>query len=177
MSHSTVDPQDPAATVAEADAEERGGPWLPLDVAAGLALGGLALFFWGNAGTVSNKDYSWLFPVILSVTMGLIAAILLIRGLITRRQPVRLAAVERDTAVNVTGFALVAVIYAVLIPHIGFWTCTLLVISLASLVMSERKNLRSILTSFAIGTAVAVVGYLVLADIFYIRFPEGFIGW
>lgn len=187
MSRSSADPGRPEADGADPDLPEASvagqvpGPRVPRDLVAGLVMLGLVWLFLGKAGEVSKGNYDWLFPVVLSYALGILAIALVVRGL--RDLPNRghgmplvpTALYGRGT--DVVLFAMLMVVYTVLASRIGFWISSVAMIAIAAIFLDTAKSIRRHGLTGLVAVAVCVVGYLVLTGIFYIKYPIGSWGW
>lgn len=168
MSTSTTDSPPPPGT----------GLQVRRDLVAGLTIFAIVAVFLGNAGEVGRGNYDWLFPVVLSYALAVLAAILVLRGLLGRGERMSLVPiVVRGQGLDVAFFSTLAVVYVVLVQWLGFWVMSVLMIAIGAIYLDTRRSTRGALVAIAVAITVCVVGYSALTEIFYIRFPGGPWGW
>jgi hypothetical protein len=154
------------------------GPQVPRDLVAGLAMLAFVAVFLGKAGEVGKGKYDWLFPVVLSYGLAVLALVLVVRGLMRHGEWMPLVPIIfRGQGVDVAVFSVLSIAYVVVAPRIGFWIASALPIAVAAIYLETRRSWRSAAIAVLVGVACSVVGYLTLTEIFYIKFPAGPWGW
>lgn len=134
--------------------------------------------FLGKAGEVGKGKYDWLFPVALSYALAVLAVMLVVRGLLRRGEWMPLVPILfRGQGVDVAVFSVLAIIYVVAAPWIGFWIASGLLITVAAIYLETRRSWRSAAIAVVVAVACCVAGYLTLTEIFFIKFPAGPLGW
>lgn len=166
-------------TPSRADGPVRAGePGVPRDLAAGLAMLVVVAIFLTNAGEVGRGKYDWLFPVVLSYALLALAVVLVVRGVLGRGDRMPLSpAIFRGQGGDVTVFCVLTIVYIVVIPWIGFWVASALMICAAGVFLETRRSWRSAVVAAVVAVAACTAGYLSLTEIFYIKFPAGPLGW
>jgi O-antigen/teichoic acid export membrane protein len=144
------------------------------DLVCGLVMLAVAAFFLFNAGEVRKGQYDWLFPIVLSCTLGVLAVILVVRGLFGRgeRMPV-VPVILRGQGVDVAVICLITVCYVVTVDHLGFWVTSGVMIVVAAVYLDTRRSLRRTALALAVAVVTCVVGYYVLTQVFFVDFPVG----
>lgn len=168
MSSSTTDPEAPATA----------GPQVSRDLVAGVVMVAVAAVFLLDAGKVVRGEYSWLFPIVLSYALGALALILIVRGLMGRgeRMPI-VPTVLRGRGVDTLVFSVLTVIYVALVPHLGFWLTSGLMIAATAIYLESRRSRLGSAVAIGVAVVTCAAGYLTLTEIFYIKFPTGPWGW
>lgn len=142
---------------------------------------------------------SWAYPTALTYLLATIGTILIGRRLLVvalRRAPsaetgsdaeaeAPAAEAESDadtgdrgatTSRRVTDIAVitgVAVLFAILIPVLGFWLTSFLAMGGLAIFLSDRKDVKRIGFTVLIVAAVCVGGYLLFLHVFYVPVPLG----
>lgn len=144
------------------------------DLVAGLVMLGFVAIFLGKAGEVGRGKFDWLFPVVLSYALGLLALTLVGRGLLGRGE--RMPAVPiilRGQGVDVAVFAVLTIAYVALVLPVGFWVSSAVMIVVAAVYLDTRRSARGFAISVAVAVLACGIGYLTLTRVFYIKFPLG----
>lgn len=167
-----------STSTTEQTSNRESGPQVPRDLVAGLAMLAVVAVFLGNAGEVGKGKFDWLFPVVLSYGLGVLALVLVVRGLLRHGEWMPLVPIIfRGQGVDVAVFSVLSIVYVVVAPMIGFWIASALLIAVAAIYLETRRSWRSAAIAVIVGVACCVVGYLTLTEIFYIKFPAGPLGW
>ena len=162
MSMPTTEPSTTESSRAEVSRE----------LVCGLAMLGVVAVFLGNAGEVGNGKYDWLFPVVLSYALGLLAVVLVVRGLLGKGERISVVpAVLRGEGVDVAVFGVLSILYVALVRPVGFWIMSALTIFVAAVYLDTRRSVRGALISVVVAILTCVAAYLVLTRVFYISFP------
>lgn len=156
------------------DAEQEETLLVRRELVVGLVMLATAAFFLVNVG--AGKELDWLFPRMLAYAVGFMGLCLLGRGVFGfgDKMPV-VPLVFRGQGVDVAGFALTTIGYVVLLQYIGFWVSSALMIFAASVYLDTRRSRRDVVVSLIAALAVAIVGYVILSEVFFVFFPEGFL--
>ena len=160
----------PSPTETESSAPENGDRSIPLDLVAGLVLGGIAAFFLIAAG---EGTLDWIFPSSLGYSSAVVAVVLVLRGLLgfgrqIPRAPHLLSGRGRDVAV----FILVIAAYVLLIRPLGFWPASAITIFVAAVYLAPRRSRRNVTVAAIAALLVVVLAYLMLAEVFYVAYPR-----
>jgi hypothetical protein len=137
-----------------------------------LAIGGVAL------AAMGTRVEDWVFPRVLAYLLVAIAAILALRGAAQAARGAGLgnpavSAESRRRTLDVAVFTAAALAYALLIDRAGFWLSAFLMLVGASLYLSTRRSLRSVLGAMAAAVIVCGLAYLVFLRLFYVPLPSG----
>jgi hypothetical protein len=148
----------------------RRGPRISTDVLGAVALFAIAGVLLSQTG---DDLRDWVLPRTLNYLLIAVGAILLVRGLLRPRATVpavpRLSRSGRDAVL----FVAVAVGYVVVMPIVGFWLTSAVVIFVLSLMLAESRNMRTVLVSLAAAVAICIVFYVLMLHVFYVPLPEG----
>src|SRR5918995_185317 len=118
---------------------------IPLDLVGGLFLLAVVAVFVLNAG---DDPLDWIFPLLLSYTLAIIAVYLVVRGLLGFGDKTdTLLPVLHGKGVDVLVFTLLAVIYVALVRPIGFWTMSAVMLFTASVYLDADRSRKSIALS------------------------------
>lgn len=142
------------------------------DLGAGLALLVIAAV---AASGLGKGTQDWLFPQALTCLLAAVGAVLILRWLVLRprRRGADAAAEDsRGTRTDVLVTVGVIVVYALVIPLIGFWISSFLMLVGLCLYISDRRSVRSAAVIVGVSVAVCVVTYLVFEQIFYVPVPS-----
>lgn len=166
--HGSVGPPDVAVDRAEqvSAAEAR----IPLDLVAGLALLCIVAVFLLNAG--GDDPLDWIFPQTLSYTLAIIGVYLTVRGLLGfGHKTDTLLPILHGRGVDVLVFTVLAVITVALVPVVGFWTMTALMLCAGSVYLDHARSRKRIALSAVVALAVCVAAYLLLVLVLYVPIP------
>lgn len=164
MSSTRQEPQGPRSE------EERERRQVPVDLVGGLSLLVIVVIFLVRAGE-ANRD--WIFPIVLSYALGVMAVYLVVRGLLGRGD--RILAVPpllRGEGTDVGVFTLLTVAYVVLLRPIGFWITTSLMIVAGASYLDTKLSRRSLAISVVVAVAISVGAFLLLTRVFYVPVPR-----
>jgi hypothetical protein len=113
----------------------------------------------------------WIFPRVAAVSVGIIGAGLLAKGLVAGE---RRAVLDAHTAVTtVLPFAAGIVAYALLFSRAGFVPTTIVLYAAATWVLRRQFTIRSAVISVVIGAAFTLILHGVFTRVFYVPLPEG----
>jgi hypothetical protein len=146
------------------------------DLIGGTVLIVIATFMLVNAG----EGIDWTFPVALAWILVATGVFLVVRGLVKigrSKAVVGDAGMANDKASRdpVVGlFAVVGIVYVLLIEPVGFWAASaLLIFGSALMLRGERPTRRSVSMLAAVSVGTCVVGYVMLQYILLIPLPNG----
>lgn len=143
---------------------------MSVDLVGGLSILGIALVFFLRAGE-GNLD--WLFPISLGAVLAFIGVVLLVRGAMGYGDAVPLVPpIFRGHGVDVAAFIAATVIYVALLRPVGFWFMTPVMVFVASIYLANERNRRAVLTSVLVAASVAIIGWFVLTQVFYVPLPK-----
>lgn len=164
--------QEPEERVETASPEPRDatGRRIREELLTGVIMIGIAALFLFKAG---SGEMDWLFPIVLSYALIAMGVILVGRGLLGYGQKIALAPRLRGGGTDVLVFGALSIGYVILIPQIGFWIMTGLVITIAATYLDTKRSVRRTALAAGVAALVCVVAYLVLTLVFYIEFPLG----
>ena len=161
----------PSLTEPEADTGEVRRPHVRLDLIAGVVSLAIAAFFLLGAG---SETLDWVFPRVLSYAIGAIGIVLLIRalfgygGLVAAVPPIL-----RGIGGDIATFIGAAIAYVVLLPLLGFWPVSGVMIFATSVFLARERSRRIVIISLSASIAACVLAYLLLERVFYVPFPRG----
>lgn len=151
---------------------ERPGPLVRRDLVCGLAMFGVVAVFLGAAGDEGDR-LDWLYPKVLSYALAAVALLLVARGLLGYGDRIPLVpAILRGRGVDVALFTLIAVVYVVLVPQVGIWVMTALLLVGGSVYLDTSRSVRGLVVSVAVAVVVCVLGYVLLTEVFFIGLPD-----
>jgi len=142
-------------------------------------LAALVLFFIGSVALAqAGKDMmNWAFPLLATYFILLTAAILAVRvvfAAVVERSPdiVRMSAEDRIVALDVLTFSAIALGYLLVMYGLGFWLSSFLMLSLASIYLTQDKTRHNLGLAVAVPLATCIVAYVVFQHVFYVPVPE-----
>lgn len=132
----------------------------------------LAGLFQSRTG-ISGRPLEWVYPQWLLIFIAAVGVILLVRGLLGYGEKYELVPpILRGEGRDVAVFILIAVIYVLLLEPVGFWPTSILMVFVASMILTTERTVRTAAVAAVTAVAIAVIGHLVFRRIFYIPFPE-----
>lgn len=134
-------------------------------------VGGLALFSAGN--DVKN----WIFPLLAIYLILAIAAALFVRvvfAALLQHVPdvVRLLPEDRIVYFDVVVFLLIVLAYMFVMYGFGFWLASFLMLSLASIYLTQDRTPRNIVLAILVPLAVCAAAFFIFLHVFYVPFPK-----
>jgi Tripartite tricarboxylate transporter TctB family len=161
---------DASGAVAHDDAQQDAGrSGIPVDLVSGVFLIAVVAVFVLNAG---DSTLDWIFPLTLSYTLGILAVALTIRGLLGRGDRVdTLLPVLHGRGVDVLVFTVIAAIYVILVPLVGFWTMSAVMIFVGSVYLDPTRSRRRIAISAIVALAVCLGAYVLLVLVLFVPLP------
>lgn len=132
----------------------------------------LAGLFQSRTG-ISGRPLEWVYPQWLLIFIAALGVVLLIRGLLGYGKKYELVPpIARGQGRDVAVFILIAVVYVLLLEPVGFWPMSILMVFVASMILTIERTVKVAVVSALTAIAMAVVGHLIFRRIFYIPFPE-----
>lgn len=125
----------------------------------------------------------WVFPQTATYLLLLIGAVLVVRWALRRGRPggdsgdgdtrrVTLSLTARGPGAEVVLFVVGLAVYVLMIPLVGFWSMSFVMVAAVSLLLAERMTLRHAAVSLAVASVVSVAGYLVFMRVFFVPVPQ-----
>jgi hypothetical protein len=146
---------------------------IPIDVLSGVFLLAVVAVFVLNAG---DSTLDWIFPLTLSYTLGVLAVALTIRGLLGSGDRVdTLLPILHGRGVDVLVFTVMAAIYVILVPLVGFWTMSALMMFAGSVYLDPTRSRKRIAISAIVAVAVCLGAYVLLVLVLFVPLPPE--GW
>lgn len=136
--------------------------------------GSLFISIFGLIGWFGADDGSfnvWVFPKTASAVILILAAIMIVKGLIRPKvEPV----ISKSNGIRlVLPMALGLVLFFVLVTRLGWILTTTLLFGSAMFLLQPKKNLKSAAVSYLMAGGLAVFFYYVFGNVFYVPWPEG----
>lgn len=139
-----------------------------------LGLGGMSMALLGDGPDwAMPRSLTW-----VALAFGVALGVRALSGRIARRRPADDSRKERTgRTADLVVFIGTSVVYIVLIPLVGFFETSLLMITGMSVYLSARRSARLALKSAGVALAVCVVGYVVFMKMLYVPVPmNNFVG-
>jgi putative tricarboxylic transport membrane protein len=147
------------------------GPHVSVDLLASLTLFLIAAVLLSQTGEGARD---WAMPRSLCYVLISVGLVLLLKGLVRPGDKVPLVpAVARGHGLDTAFFIAVAVIYVLVIPVLGFWISSAVILFVLSVALAEKRDLRTALQSAAVAVGVCVAAYLLMQHVFYVPLPQG----
>jgi putative tricarboxylic transport membrane protein len=147
------------------------GPRISADVVAAVALFAIAGVLLSQTG---DDLRDWVLPRTLNYLLIGVGAVLLMKGLVRPGDTVpAVPRLTRGNGLDVVLFVAVAVGYVAIMPIVGFWLTSAVVIFVLSLALAESRTLRTVLVSAAAAVGICAVFYVLMLYVFYVPLPEG----
>jgi Tripartite tricarboxylate transporter TctB family len=136
-----------------------------------LVIGTIAL---SNAG---DDPRNWIFPRLATYVILAVAAVLLARvviGAIIARAPdiIPWEPDDRIILVDLVIFGAIVLGYVFVMYGLGFWLASFLMLTLASLYLTQEKTRKNLILAVVVPLAACIVAYIVFLHIFYVPLPE-----
>jgi len=142
-------------------------------------LAALVLFVVGSISLAqAGKDLmNWAFPLLATYFILFVAAVLIVRVVfasIAEHAPnvINMTAEDRTVALNVFTFLVIALVYLLLMYGLGFWLASFLMLSLASIYLTQDKTRHNLGLAVVVPLATCIVAYVVFQHVFYVPVPE-----
>ncbi|MBL6957895.1 MAG: tripartite tricarboxylate transporter TctB family protein [Rhodospirillales bacterium] len=147
---------------------------LDRDLLTALVLFGVGAVFSADGGD-NLKD--WIFPLLATyLVLGIATALVLlvILKVVMKSPPdiVRLAPEDRISNFDVVVFFLIVLAYMFVMYGLGFWLSSFLMLSLASVYLTQDKTRRNVGLALGAPLAACVVAYFLFTHVFYVPFPK-----
>lgn len=147
---------------------------LDRDLLTALVLFGVGAVFSADGGD-NLKD--WIFPLLATyLVLGIATALVLLVILkaVMKSPPdiVRLAPEDRISNFDVVVFFLIVLAYMFVMYGLGFWLSSFLMLSLASVYLTQDKTRRNVGLALGAPLAACVVAYFLFTHVFYVPFPK-----
>jgi hypothetical protein len=149
--------------------QDAGTSGIPIDVVSGVFLLAVVAVFVLNAG---DGSLDWIFPLTLSYTLGVLAVAVTIRGLLgSGDRADTLLPVLHGRGVDVLVFTVIAAIYVILVPLVGFWTMSAVMMFAGSVYLDPARSRRRIAISAIVAVAVCLGAYVLLVRVLFVPLP------
>jgi hypothetical protein len=147
------------------------GPQVSIDILASVTLFLIAAVLLSQTGDGARD---WAMPRSLNYLLIGVGLVLLVKGLVRPGDKVPLIPpVARRRGLDTAFFMAVAVIYALVIPFLGFWISSAVTLFVLSVALAETRDRRTVLQSAATAVGVCAGAYLLMQHVFYVPLPEG----
>lgn len=138
------------------------------------------LFFIGavalsQVGHESPRD--WVLPLLAIYVVLAIAAALFLRFLVVsvvKNAPdlVQLLRTDKPIYIDLAVFCVTVFCWVLLMPKLGFWLASFLMLSVVSLYLTQEKTRSHLVTDVVVSLAACVVAYFVFLHVFYVPLPK-----
>lgn len=136
--------------------------------------GGIAIGIFGLVGLLAAGEGAfnvWVFPRFNSILILVMAAGMIVEGLVRRRMT---AVMNKEHGRElVLPMAVGLVLFFFLFTRLGWLVTTTLLFGGATFALRSRQTIRTALTSFIVAGAVAAFFYYVFGNVFFVPWPEG----
>jgi hypothetical protein len=143
-------------------------------------LAALFLFFIGavSLSQAGADPMNWAFPLLATYFILFSAVVLIVRPVfaaVAERASdiIKMSAEDRVVSLDVLVFLLIALGYLLVMYGLGFWLSSFLMLSLASIYMTQNKTFHSVALAIVVPFATCIVAYVVFQHVFYVPLPEG----
>ncbi len=144
------------------------------DLLTALVLFGIGGVFWSSIGA-DVKD--WGFPllaiyVVLAIAVALLARVIV--ATVLKQAPDIVDGFRENRAVvgDLLVFCAIVLAYILLMNGLGFWLASFLMLTLASLYMTQEKTRRNLILAVVVPLGVCILAYFIFLRIFYVPLPE-----
>jgi len=142
-------------------------------------LSALVLVFIGAVALskAGNDPRNWIFPrlatyVILAVAAVLIAQVA-IRAIMERAPDIiPWEPEDRIVLIDLVVFGAIALGYIFVMYGLGFWLASFLMLTLASIYLTQERSRRNLVLAVVVPLAACVVAYVIFLHVFYVPLPE-----
>jgi len=147
---------------------------LDRDLLTALVLFGIGAVFSADSGD-DVKD--WIFPLLATYLVLGIAVTLLVLVVfraIVKRVPdiVHLTSEDRLAYFDVFVFFLIVLAYILVMPGLGFWLSSVLMLLLTSIYLTLDKTRKNMGLALVVPLVACVAAYFIFTHVFYVPFPE-----
>ena len=144
------------------------------DFLTALVLFGIGAVFWSGIGA-DVKD--WGFPLlatylILGIAVALLARVVL--AAVLKRAPDIIDGFRenRIVIIDLLVFCAIVLAYVLVMNGLGFWLASFLMLTLASLYMTQEKTRRNLILAVVTPLGVCILAYFIFLRVFYVPLPE-----
>ena len=147
---------------------------LDRDLLTALVLFGIGGVFLSASG---NDLRDWIFPLLATyLVLGIAVALVLLVMFraIMKRLPnlLHLTAEDRVAYFDALVFFLIVLAYILVMPGIGFWLSSLLMVTLTSIYLTLEKTRHNMMLALVVPLLFCIVAFFVFTHVFYVPFPE-----
>jgi hypothetical protein len=142
-------------------------------------LSALVLFFIGavSLSEAGTDVRNWIFPRLATYLILAIAVVLLARvvfAAIMKRVPdiVHLVQEDRTVFIDLLVFCAIVLAYMFVMYGLGFWLSSFLMLSLASIFLTQDKTRHNTGLAIVVPLAACVLAYVLFLHVFYVPLPE-----
>jgi len=142
-------------------------------------LAALVFFFIGSVALANaGADLmNWAFPLMAAYFIMFAAAVLVAKAVfaaVAERAPdiISVSAEDRIVWLDVFTFLLIALGYLLVMYSLGFWLSSFLMLSLASIYLTQDKTRHNLGLAIVVPLATCVLAYVVFMHVFYVPVPE-----
>ena len=144
------------------------------DLLAGLVFLVIGLIALANAGA---DLMNWAFPLMAAYFVLFAAVVLIARAvfaLITGRatDTISVSAEDKTVWLDVCIFLLIALVYMLVLYGLGFWLSSFLMLTLASIYLTQDKTPQNVAMAIVVPFASCVMAYVLFLHVFYVPLPE-----
>ena len=148
--------------------------FLDQDLLTALVLFGIGGVFLSASGS-DLKD--WIFPLLATyLVLGIAVALVLLVILraIVKRPPniLHLTADDRIAYFDALVFFLIVLAYILVMPSIGFWLSSLLMVILTSFYLTLEKTRRNMMLALVVPLLFCIAAFFLFTHVFYVPFPK-----
>ncbi len=144
------------------------------DFLTAMVLFGIGAVFSSGSST-DVKD--WIFPLLAAYLILGIAVVLLARvvwAAVFNRAPDVVDGFRENwiVLIDLLVFGTIVLTYMFVMNGLGFWLASFLMLSVASVYLTQKKTRRNLILAVAVPLGVCIVAYLVFLRVFYVPLPE-----
>ena len=144
------------------------------DLLTALVLFGIGTVFSADSGG-NIKD--WIFPLLATyLVLGIAVALVLLvifRAIMKRLPDIpHLTAEDRVAYFDALVFFLIVLAYILVMPGIGFWLSSLLMVTLTSIYLTLEKTRHNMMLALVVPLLFCIVAFFVFTHVFYVPFPQ-----
>lgn len=144
------------------------------DLLTALVLFGIGGVFLSDSG---DDLRDWIFPLLATyLILGIAVALVLLvmfRAIMKRLPNIlHLTAEDRIAYFDALVFFLIVLAYIIVMPGIGFWLSSLLMVALTSIYLTLEKTRHNLMLALVVPLLFCIVAFFVFTHVFYVPFPE-----
>lgn len=143
------------------------------DLAGAVALGVIGAVSISQMGA---KTADWAFPRALTYTIIAIALVMIarvaFRAIRGRGLDTLTVAGKSQMVTDVVVFSAAVLVYVLLIPVLGFWLDSFLMLVVTSIYLTTRRTVKSVVIAAVVAAGICALAYFIFLDVFYIPFPS-----